>query len=196
MLWRWRVTHRGACATQTSVAGSTRRRSATQFSSSAALNHKGVLMRFLGTTANIIYLILGIVFAVLGLLVIVGSLALQDYGTTLYGVILLLLGGARIAWSIVRMRAFSAIQQRQRQQQQQQQMFQPGYPPYPQQPGAYPPQYPPYPQQPGAYPPPYGAPGQVGAQPGAYPPAQYPPAQYPPQPGVYQSPYPPQGGQQ
>src|SRR5579875_1636345 len=194
MLWRWRVTHRGACATQTSVAGSTRRRSATQFSSSAALNHKGVLMRFLGTTANIIYLILGIVFAVLGLLVIVGSLALQDYGTTLYGVILLLLGGARIAWSIVRMRAFSAI--RQMQQQQQQQMFQPVYPPYPQQPCAYPPQYPPYPQQPGAYPPPYVAPGQVGAQPGAYPPAQYPPAQYPPQPGVYQSPYPPQGGQQ
>lgn len=157
-------------------------------------------MRYLGTTANIIYLILGIAFAVFGLIVILAGLVTGDYATAFYGVILLLLGGARIAWSIVRMRALSAMLARNRQQQQ---VFQPGYPSYPQ-PGAYPPQYPPqypgYPPQPGAYPPPYGAPGQVSAQPGAYPPqyppAQYPPVQYPPQPGVYQSPQPPQGNQQ
>ncbi|HLY32380.1 MAG TPA: hypothetical protein VKQ36_15230 [Ktedonobacterales bacterium] len=155
-------------------------------------------MRFWGTTGNIIYMILGIASAVFGLLALLGGLLSQpqDGSAILAGAFLLLIGGARIAWSIARMRAMSQMQARMNQRQ----MYS-GYPPYPQQPGIppypqqgmYPPaQYPPYTPQSGAYPPPYGAPGQqLGVPQGAYPPVQYPPS-----PESYQPPYPPQSGRQ
>ncbi|HUY78506.1 MAG TPA: hypothetical protein VMV29_17170 [Ktedonobacterales bacterium] len=156
-------------------------------------------MRFWGTTANVIYLILGAVFVLFGLIVILAAAIAGDGGNIFYGVILLAIGGARIAWSIARMRAMNAVLTRNRAQQQMMYPQQPGmYPP----PGAYPPPYgqpqqygqPQYPPQYGQqqYPPqqpPYGAPGQPtgGQLQGAYPPAQYPPqpGQYAPPPGQY-----------
>ncbi|MDE3231253.1 MAG: hypothetical protein KGO05_15345 [Chloroflexota bacterium] len=137
-------------------------------------------MRF-GKVGNILYLILGILFAGAGLIWILAALVAQDAGNAFYGVVLLLIGGARIFWSIARMRALSQYQARQLQAQQmgmyggyppQQPGYpyqpQPGYPYPPQQPG-YPPQQPMYPQQPG-YPP---QPGQYGGQYGG----QFPPQQ-------------------
>lgn len=146
-------------------------------------------MRF-GTVSNIIYLILGIVFAGVGLIVLAGAAVTGDWSSGgLYGIVMLLIGVARIFWSVSRMQTAKRVQAQQAQMQQMQQMQQMGMPGgypqqmgYPPQPG-YPPQSPGYPQQPG-----YGQPGyppqQGYAQPG-YPPqqagAQYPGAYFPPQ---------------
>ena len=139
-------------------------------------------MRGFNTAGNIIYLILGSLFVLFGLGMLVSGLVTPDGGNILYGIVLLLIGAARIFWSISRMRAVSRVAAAQKSQRMN------GYNPYMQQPGMYPPPGA-YPQQPGAYPPQpgqygsYGAPGGPNAPASGYPP-QYP-QQYPPQPGQY-----------
>ena len=153
---------------------------------------------------NIVYLILGIVFALGGLLWIAVALSQGDGGGAIYGVLLVVIGGVRIFWSIGRMQMLKRAESGEAMRNQRI-MYgapygqQPGYPPqgYGQQPG--------YPQQ--GYQPGYPQPGypQQGYQPGyppqpAYPPppgygqpGQYSQPQYPPQPGSYGQPaYPPQ----
>ncbi len=145
-----------------------------------------------GKAGNVIYLILGIVCIVAGLVTFISALVTGDGGSTFYGLVLLLIGGARIFWSISRMRAVSRYENAQRMgygmppgymygQPGVPPTAQYGYPQYPQQPG-YPPQgYP----QPG-----YGQPGQPSQ--GMYPPQPgYGQPQYGQQPG-----YPPQYPQQ
>lgn len=159
---------------------------------------------------NILYLILGIVSILFGLISLLASLASGDSGLLIRGVIFVLIGGLRIYWSISRMRSVSRFEAGLRANNGMPAGYhygQPGVPPtaqygqpqYGQQPG-YPPQQPGYPPQ-QQYPQPgYGQP-QYGQQPG-YPP-QYPP-QYPQQgaptytPPAEQYPpqYPPQQPQQ
>ena len=70
-------------------------------------------MGFLGKTGNVLYLILGIVFVLAGLGTLAYGASSGDSGSLFYGVVLLLIGGARIFWSVSRMRAVSAYQARQ-----------------------------------------------------------------------------------
>jgi hypothetical protein len=148
---------------------------------------------------NIVYLILGIGIAVLGLFLLLVSLVMGDTSNAVYGGVLVLIGGVRILWSIGRIVTTNRLQTQQNLQAQRIMYTgqQPGYPP---QPGYGQPGYPP---QPGYGQPGYGQPGygqQGYGQPG-YPPQPgygqpgYPSqAQYPPQPGAYgqQPGYPPQ----
>jgi hypothetical protein len=140
----------------------------------------------------IVYLILGVIAAVIGLLLlVVGLLVGGSDGTRLivYGIAAIIGGAVRILWSIARM-LISNHSQTQQNLQAQRIMYtgqQPGYPP---QPGYGQPGYPP---QPGYGQQGYGQPGYP-PQPGYGQPGYPSQAQYPPQPGAYgqQPGYPPQ----
>jgi len=64
-------------------------------------------MRTFSAVLNIVYLCLGAVFVLLGLITLLAGALEPDGSAVVWGVILLLIGGLRIAWSIYRMRAYA-----------------------------------------------------------------------------------------